>query len=112
MVAIPFLDMSYGTDMQQDYRNRRVDFEEGYSQRAKKLNGTPQKWRLVWNNIDDATAETLRQFFAGLQGVDIVDWTPYNQTTALKWTADGWQSKPSGYLRQSASITLTQEYDL
>lgn len=112
MVAIPFLDMSYGTNMTQDYKNRRVDFGEGFSQRAKRLNGTPQKWSLQWNNIPDETAETLRTFFEGLQATDIVDWQPYNQPTALKWTADGFSSKPSGYLRHNVSITLTQEFDL
>ena len=112
MVAIPFLDLSYGTDMSQEYRSGRVDFGEGYSQRDKRLNGAPQEWRLVWDNIPDETAEELRLFFEELQGVDIIDWTPFNQSTALKWTASGWRSKPSGFQRHSASITLRQEFDL
>lgn len=112
MTAIPFLDMSYGTAMSSDYKNDRIDFGEGYSQRSKRLNGVVQKWNVQWENIDDATAETLRLFFDGLQATDIVDWQPYNQPTALKWTADGFRSKPTGFQRQSCSIILTQEFDL
>lgn len=119
MVAIPpingedpeTLDLSYGTDMSQDYKVRRVQFE-GYAQRSTVLNGTPQKWRLVWNGISDADAEMLRLFFEGLAGAAIIEWTPYNQATELKWTANGWSAKPSGFLRQDCSITLSQEYDL
>lgn len=112
MATIPFLDLSYGTDMTQEYKGRRVDFDEGYAQRAKRLNGAPQKWRLNWENIPDDVAENLRRFFEERQGVDIIEWTPYNQQTERKWTADGWSSKPSGFLRQSASITLSEEFDL
>lgn len=121
MVAIPSingedpdtLDLSYGTDMQQDYRVRRVDYGDGYSQRALPgLNSTPQRWRLVWNGISEADAEMLRKFFAGLGGVGIIDWTPFGQATALKWTGSGWTSKPSGFMKRDCSITLSQEYDL
>lgn len=110
--TIPFLDLSYGTDMSQDYKNRRVDFGEGVSQRAKRLNGAPQTWRLVWENIPEDVAEELRVFFENLQGTDIIEWRPYNQTAVLKWTADRWSSKPSGHRRFSAGIQLTQEFDL
>jgi phage-related protein len=112
MLAIPFLDLSYGTDMSQSYDGFRVDFGENYSQRSKSLNGAPQKWRLVWENIPDETAEELRLFFEEAQGVDLIVWTPYNQVVPLAWTADGWQSKPTGFQRQNASITLSQEFDL
>lgn len=107
------LDLSYGTDMSQQYAVRRVDFGDGYSQRAKKgINNAPQQWRMVWNGISDTDAETLRAFFQGLGGVDIIDWQPYNQPTALKWTANEWSSKPAGFQTHDCAITLTQEFDL
>lgn len=112
MAVIPYLDLSYGTDLSQDYRPRRVNFGEGLTQRAKRLNGAPQEWRLVWSSIRDDQAEILRQFFEDLQGVDLIEWTPYNQATELKWTADRWSARPSGWLVQDCSITLTQEFDL
>lgn len=120
MTSIPFingdpetLDLSYGSDMSQEYRVRRVDFGDGYSQRGRRgINNAPQVWRLVWNTIGDADAEVLRLFFEGLGGVGIIEWRPYGQPTELKWTATGWTSKPAGYLVQDCSVTLTQEYDL
>lgn len=112
MATIPYSDLSYGTDMNQEYRGRRVDFDEGFSQRAKRKNGTRQRWRLVWDKIRDDKAEELRQFFEGLQGVGVIEWTPYNQLRELKWTASGWTSRPSGFLVNDCSIELGQEFDL
>lgn len=107
------LDLSYGTDMSQDYKVDRVDFGDGYSQRGVPgLNSTPQQWRLNWSGISDTDAETLRVFFEELAGVSIIEWTPYNQTDELKWTANGWSAKPSGFCIQDCSITLSQEFDL
>lgn len=107
------VDLSYGTDLSQEYQVRRVNFGDQYSQRAQKgLNTKPQQWRMVWNRLPDADAETLRVFFEGLGGTGLITWTPYNQTTPLQWTANSWSAKPSGYLMQDCSITLTQEFDL
>lgn len=111
-LVIPYLDLSYGTDMSQDYRNRRVDFDEGYSQRAKRMNGARQQWRLVWDKIRDDTAEELRLFFEAAQGTELIEWLPYNQPTLLYWTADRWSQRPSGFLVNDCSIVLTQEFDL
>lgn len=107
------LDLSYGSDMSQDYRVRRVDFGDGYSQRSKRgINNAPQQWRLIWNGISDTDAEMLRVFFAGLGGVGVIEWEPYNQATELKWTANGWAAAFAGFETQDCSITLTQEFDL
>lgn len=114
MVALPAnIEPSYGTDMSEEYRVRKVELGDGYSQRsADGLNTARQQWRLVWERLPDADAETLRQFFRNLRGIDIIDWTPYNQATQLKFTANGFSSKPVGYLKSTCSVTLTQEFDL
>lgn len=122
MAAIPplrgnpeTLDLSYGSDMTEAYAVRRVQFGDGYAQRAKAgLNNVRQQWRLMWTGLPDADAETLRLFFRQLAGVGLVDWAPYNQpqNQPLKWTATGWSAKPSGFKVQDCSITLTQEFDL
>lgn len=113
MTALPNIELSYGTDMSTEYRVRRVNFGDGYSQRAVDgLNAQPQSWRLVWEHIADADAETLRVFFRDLGGSGIIDWTPFGQATALKWTGSSFTLKPSGTLLSDCSITLTQEFDL
>jgi phage-related protein len=113
MTALPAIELSYGTDMSQDFRVRRVNFGDGFSQRSVDgLNAQPQSWRLVWEHIPDSQAETLRTFFAGLAGTGIIDWTPFGQSTALKWTGNNFSSKPSGTLISDCSVTLTQEFDL
>lgn len=112
MANLPFLDMSYGTDMSMDVRVKRVDLGDGYSQRALDgLNAARQQWRLVWDRIPDANAEVLRVFFRDL-GAGVVDWTPYNQPTPLKFSASGFTSKPVAYIISTVSVTLLQEFDL
>lgn len=113
MTAIPLLEMSYGTNMSESFRARRVNFGDGYSQRAKDgLNTAKQVWQLTWKNISDADAETLRVFFEGLGGVDIIDWQPYGQAVTLKWTANEFKSTPTGAMIATCSVVLSQEYDL
>lgn len=112
MVALPNIELSYGTDMSMDVRVKRVDFGDGYSQRSLDgLNAVRQQWRLVWERIPDAQAEELRLFFKSL-GAGVVDWTPFNQPLPLKWSASGFTSKPVAYIISTASVTLTQEFDL
>lgn len=113
MVSMPAIEPSYGTDMTQDYRRKRIQLGDGYSVRARDgINSTAQQWRVVWERIKDQDAETLRLFFEGLAGVDVVDWTPFNQSGELKFTATGFRSQPTGYDNQTCSITLSQEFDL
>lgn len=113
MTALPNIELSYGTDMTTSYRVKRVDFGDGYAQRARDgLNTVRQRWKLVWERVSNTEAETLRNFFNGLAGVGIIEWTPYNQSTELKWTASDLSSKPVGPTTTTISVTLTQEFDL
>lgn len=99
--------------MSTSYRVKRVDFGDGYAQRAKDgLNTVRQQWRLVWERIPDTLAEELRVFFNTRAGVEAIEWTPFNQLTELKWTAAGFTSKPVGANISTVSVTLTQEFDL
>jgi phage-related protein len=107
------IEPSYGTDLNQEFEVNRVKFGDGYSQRkVPGLNADPQKWSINWENIHDDDAETLRLFFKGLRGVDLLEWTPYNQATPLKFSANRFRSRPTGYQTQTCSIELTQEFDL
>lgn len=113
MTALPAIDPSFGTSMSTNVDVDRISYGDGYTVRANPgLNPVQQVWQLQWTNIPDADAETLRLFFDGLAGTGIIDWTPFNQTTALKWTASKFSSKPTGYDSQSCSVILTQEFDL
>lgn len=113
MANIPYLDLSYGTDMTQKSRVRRLEFGGSYSQRAREgLNATRQEWRLNWDAIPDETAEELRDFFDEKGGVDLITWQPFGQTKVLKWTNGDFKIKPSGYGISDCSVSLTQEFDL
>jgi phage-related protein len=113
MVALPAIEPSYGTQMAQDYRRKRIQMGDGYSVRARDgINSAAQQWTLTWQQIRNTDVETLRLFFEGLGGVDLIEWKPYNQLATLKWTASNFQMQPTGYNHSTCSITLTQEFDL
>jgi phage-related protein len=113
MVALPAIELGYGTQMSQDYRRKRIQMGDGYSVRAKDgLNNAPQQWSFTWDNIPNVQAEQLRVFFEELAGVDIIEWTPFNQQQELKWTATNFQSQPTTFMKSTCSVTLTQEFDL
>lgn len=106
-------NLAYGSGGTEEYRVRRVDFGDGYSQRGRKgKNSRRQQWRLQWTKISEADAEVLRDFFGDAGGVDVIEWTPVAQATELKWTATGWTNDPSGPGLMDCSIVLTQEFDL
>lgn len=113
-LALPAIDPAYGTDLTQKAKVRRIDFGDGFSQRKRHgLNSVRQKWNIVWENIPDADAETLRLFFAGQAGVELILWTPFGQATQLKWTDAGdFRSRPSGFGISNCSVTIEQEFDL
>ncbi len=112
MTDLPNIELSYGTDMNMDVRVSRVDFGDGYSQRAEDgINAVCQRWRLVWERLPDAQAEELRLFFKGL-GAGVFNWTPFGQPLPLKFSASGFTSKPVGYLISSVSVAIRQEFDL
>lgn len=113
MVALPSIEKSYGTQMQQSYRRKRIQLGDGYSVRAVDgINSTPQAWKIMYDNVSKEEGEELRLFFEALKGVDIIEWQPYGQPDVLKWTADGFTSQPSTFQKVNCTITLTQEFDL
>jgi phage-related protein len=113
MAALPAIELGYGTQMSQDYRRKRIQMGDGYSVRSRDgLNAAPQQWSFTWDNIPKVQAEELRVFFEELGGVDIIEWTPLDQDTELKFTATNFQSQPTTFGKRTCSVTLTQEFDL
>lgn len=113
MVALPDIEPSYGTEMTEQFRRKRIQMGDGYSVRARDgINSKAQEWTVVWAKVSDAEAEQLRVFFEDLGGVDVIEWTPFNQSVELKWTASEFQSKPTGYNNQTCSVVMSQEFDL
>ncbi len=114
MPRLPQLPLlSYGTEMTQEYRRKRMQMGDGYSVRARDgLNSKPQMWKLVWQDVYNEDAEMLREFFADLGGVDLLRWQPFNQPKSLIWSTAGFVSTPSSFGKSNCSVSLTQEFDL
>lgn len=114
MVALPTDPVpSYGTDMSEEPRIRKVQYGDGYSQRSNDgLNAVRQRWTVVWAGIKRTEAETLRLFFKGEKGTGIITWTPFDQSEELKFTAGAFRSTPASANTTDCSVILTQEFDL
>lgn len=114
MVALPAdPPLSYGTDLTIARKVRRVQLGDGYSVRSRMgVNHSRQSWRLSWEQISDAEEETLRDFFDARGDVDVIDWTPPNQSVALKFSASGYNATPVSYNNWTVTVNIMQEFDV
>lgn len=114
MAALPDIELSYGTDLTVEMAVYRMKYGDGNTQRAAAgVNSVLQKWRLVWEDVSEAEAEELREYFAGLKGVDTFEWTPFGQDTELKFiTVSPFQSTPTKTNLRRCSIDAEQVFDL
>jgi len=113
MATLPDIPLSYSTSLTDQVKVRRVDYGDGYSQRStSNINSVREQWRLVWDGINTADMNTLRDFFRGLRGVDVLEWVPFGETESLKFTAGDFSVTPVGYDAYNCNVAITQEFDL
>jgi len=80
------IEPSYAIQMDENVEVNKADFGDGYSQRTVSgLNNIKTIWKLVWEGISTANANSLIALFRGRRGVDVILWTPKRAvTTASK----------------------------
>lgn len=103
---------SYGSNLSPERETREAKFGNNYSQRARVgLNGTRQKWRIQWERITEAEAESLRDFFEDLEGVFHFTWTPIGQSNELRWLERGYSMSHNDFNQWSFSVNIEQVFD-
>ena len=93
---------------------RRAEFGDNYSQRAPDgLNAVKRQLMLSWPALVSTDCATIESFFlAEGSGATAFFYTPYLESTALKWTCSTWTK---GYVDGdivSLEATLVQEFDV
>ena len=93
-------------------RTLRVDFGDGYNQRAGDgINTTPAKWTLKWDLIA-ADATTLITFFRTHGGYTAFEWTPPRSATGpKKFIINDWGEVPYGDSGATITANIEQVYD-
>lgn len=92
-------------------RTLRVDFGDGYNQRAGDgLNTTPGKWSLKWD-LKATDATTLIAFFKTHGGHTSFDWTPPRETVSQKFIVNDWNEVPYGESGATITANIEQVYD-
>lgn len=72
-------------------RVRVVSFADGYQQRqADGINARAQNWDLTFANRDNTEAAGILTFLAARNAVEAFDWTPPNESTAIKVVCREW----------------------
>lgn len=116
MVALPEIylnTLSYGLEISEEHRVKRIKYGDGYSSRvANGINNLEQELTLQWDVLTVAEALTLRDFWRERKGTESVQFTPPDYTSDISVVAVGKLSiKYVSYNTRSCSISVERVYD-
>ena len=102
----------FGAQVQIKPRVRAVAFGDGYQQRqADGINSVPQVWSLQWKNRTNTETAAIKSFLAARAGVEAFDWTPPNESTAIRVVCSEWTASTERYNLNSVSAQFTQVFE-
>ncbi len=112
-MALDSLPPSYACVLEEKPRVLAVAFGDGYSQRmADGINHIAAQWKLTWNAVTPADADTLCDYFRATGGTDAVTWTPPRESTEKKWIVTQWTRSPVQPGHDRITAVLKQVFDL
>ena len=114
LTTFPAIDPSFGSSPKIKMRVLEAQFGDGYTQRAGDgLNVTQSEWNVVFNDLIDTEAETIRAFLEARAGVEAFYWTPPGEAVARKWTASSYAGPtPTAFDSNTIQANFREEYDL
>lgn len=103
---------SYGSSLDEEYRVEEVTFGYGYEQGSKAgPNNTRRVGSFTYTGVTKDEAEDLREYFAGLGGVDVFEWTPPELGTELRFkSGKKFGMKYRGFNNFDCSIEVKQVF--
>lgn len=113
--ALPLTDrISQSSQMSTEYMVDEIQYNNGYSQRAKKgINNVVDTWSVSWDAITSAEFTTVKTAFDTAAGVDYFTWTPPGSVSSKKFKVSSISSmSPKSGNYYSISVTLKQVFDL
>jgi phage-related protein len=101
---------SYSTEVDTEPRVDLAQFGDGYAQRAADgINNMPEKWNLVYENVDITTSNAIIAFFKALGGYIAFDWTPPDGV-AGRYVATSWKRTYAGYNSRNVTVMVVQDF--
>ena len=89
-----------------------ADLGDGYTQRAgDSIQTVKQRWTLEWSCKDTTSADTLIQFFEGLEGYQYFWWTPFRESSPRKFICRTWSEGFPGNSKTNISAALEEVFD-
>jgi phage-related protein len=102
----------YGASKEKKPVVKRIQFGDGYSQRATfGLNTSPQKWSLRFSSISTSVADAIDAFLEAAGGVSTFDWTPPDTVTAGKFICESWTRTIDRFGLYTITATFEQVYE-
>lgn len=82
----------FGAARSSQPRVRKIQFGDGYSQRASfGINTNPRIWDLTWSALSNSNADAIESFFDARAGVEAFDWSPIEDSNTYKFICPSWQ---------------------
>ena len=112
MATLPFEpDISNQASKSGTPRTLRVEFGDGYNQRADDgINNSGEKWNVGWDGLVMTDANTLEAFLKS-HGAESFDWTPPGESQQY-FIVLSWNATPIGDQGKRMTAIFERVYDL
>lgn len=102
----------FGAQANYKPRVRIAQFGDGYEQRAAEgINARAQSWNLQFNNRTNTEAGNILTFLEARNAVEAFDWTPPNESTAIKVVCREWTKTIARSNLNSITATFQQVFE-
>jgi len=113
LLTFPAILPSYGSDPRNSFRVLEAKFGDGYSQRAGDgLHGKQTDWTVLFENLEIADSDTIRDFLDARGGVEAFLWTPPNDVER-KFVCQTFSGpRPTGHFTRTIRATFREVFDI
>lgn len=112
MATFPDYRPVFSAKKESNPRTRRVQFGDGYEQRARfGLNQNPKQWSLTFDQTTE-DANVIATFLdARADDSNSFDWTPPYETQSYKWVCESWTREIYSPHRARITATFRQVFE-
>jgi phage-related protein len=88
-------------------------FGDGYAQRTRDgINTSISEWNLTFTSRSISEANAILALIESTYGVSYMDWTPPQESVAVKVIASDWSSQYESAISRTVNVKFTQVFDL
>lgn len=102
----------FGASVEKKPKVKSITFGDGYEQRVRDgLNTSPSKWTLQFAMRDNDETDEIMGFLEDRGAVEAFEWTPPNESTAIKVVCRNWTKTLNKFNLNSISATFEQVFE-